>query len=225
VGIRVEDPFVVNADLKQVGAAFSATRHHVKVAVFECKCGKRFVTMLRLVKTGVTKTCRNCNPKKHADDTANKKRSRAYIAWMNMRQRCLNPKNRDYANYGGRGITVCIEWGSFKQFEFDMGQPSRGLSLDRINNDRGYSKENCRWATGHQQNQNKRIRKIQQVDSRKVRRKAQVRPMITLTHEGKTLTISEWSKATGVYDRTIYYRFKKGWPADRCLAAKDYRLS
>ena len=180
--------------------------------------------MLRLVKTGVTKTCRNCKPKKHADDTANKKRSRAYIAWMNMRQRCLNPKNRDFANYGGRGITVCIEWGLFKQFELDMGQPSRGLSLDRINNDRGYSKENCRWATGHQQNQNKRIRKIQQVVLRKVRRKARVRPMITLTHEGKTLTISEWSKATGIYDRTIYYRFKKGWPADRCLAIKDYRI-
>ncbi len=82
-----------------------------------------------------------------------------YRRWSNMIQRCTNPKNASYENYGGRGITVCEEWKSFRKFAYDMGYPPEGKTLDRIDNDKGYCKENCRWADWSMQNTNKRVRK------------------------------------------------------------------
>lgn len=81
-------------------------------------------------------------------------RTAEYRTWLSMHERC---RNKDRADYGGRGITVCERWSSYDNFLTDMGRrPSPSLSLDRIDNDQGYGPDNCRWATKLQQQQNRR---------------------------------------------------------------------
>jgi hypothetical protein len=84
-----------------------------------------------------------------------------YNTWSNMRRRCNNVNDKYYKNYGGRGISVCDEWNnSFLRFIEDMGnKPNPNYSIDRIDNNKGYYKENCRWADRTTQNNNQRVRK------------------------------------------------------------------
>ncbi len=83
------------------------------------------------------------------------KKTRA--CWLNMLQRCENQWHSEYPAYGGRGITICDEWHSFDAFLADMGCKPDGMSLDRRDNDKGYSPQNCRWATPSQQQLNRRM--------------------------------------------------------------------
>jgi hypothetical protein len=83
-------------------------------------------------------------------------RTRAYRCWVGMWQRCANPNNARYADYGGRGITVCERWRSFVNFLADMDEPPPGMSIERSNNDGNYEPKNCCWATRVQQIHNRR---------------------------------------------------------------------
>ncbi len=84
------------------------------------------------------------------------RRTPTYGTWTAMRKRCMNPKDKYYADYGGRGITVCARWLSFENFLADMGERPAGRSIDRIDNARGYEPGNCRWATAREQRANQR---------------------------------------------------------------------
>jgi len=103
------------------------------------------------------------NKFKKAEENINFKhgmsRTKTYKSWLSMRERCNNPNRENYKNYGGRGIIICDRWISFDNFIIDMGERPNGKTLDRINNNKGYSKENCRWATNVIQGRNQRIRK------------------------------------------------------------------
>lgn len=87
-----------------------------------------------------------------------------YQTWVRMIQRCTNPNDKRWPDYGGRGITVCDRWRqSFEDFFADMGKRPEGMSIDRINNERGYEADNCRWATRSQQAFNRRPKRTNHV--------------------------------------------------------------
>lgn len=79
-----------------------------------------------------------------------------YESWAHLIQRCNNPNNKDYKNYGGKGITICKSWLKFENFFADMGVKPEKLTIDRINNNGNYNPENCKWSTSTEQNHNKR---------------------------------------------------------------------
>jgi hypothetical protein len=124
-----------------------------------CACGNKTIVNSDSLKNGNTKSCGclykgNDNAFKHGHTAP--KTFKTYHSWDDMIKRCNNPKNKYYKNYGGRGISVCERWLRFENFLEDMGKCPKGLSIDRINNNRNYYKENCRWATTKEQNRNKR---------------------------------------------------------------------
>lgn len=126
-----------------------------------------------------------------------------YKIWAAMIQRCTNPHYRYFKNYGGRGIAVCDRWlNSFEAFFQDMGERPIGLSLDRIDNSRGYFKENCRWANRKMQNRNTRRNRI-------------------LTIDGVSRCLVEWSEQPSAAKKhTIRHRLREGWPEKEAVFGK-----
>lgn len=165
----------------------------------KCDCGKEV-----MVEVGSTRKSCGCllaefsaKIKKHGMSGPGK--SSEYGIWIAMRQRCKNPKNKNFHHYGGRGITVCERWDDFSNFIADMGpKPSNQHSLDRIDNNKGYSPENCRW-------------------SNKVEQMRNTRSCVMIPCFGKEMTATEWSHETGVPAGTIIARLKRGWSVKTAL--------
>jgi hypothetical protein len=130
--------------------------------ICRCDCGNLVVVRGIYLRTGNTRSC-GCLAKEQARNlcrsraTHGKRNSPEYGVWHAMRQRCGDPNNKRFADYGGRGIRVCARWREFANFYSDMGpRPSDVYSIDRINNDGNYEPSNCRWATAKEQRANQR---------------------------------------------------------------------
>lgn len=142
------------------------------------------------IRMGTCPCERNYSSHAKHGEAVHKIRTREYNCWRLMRQRCNDPENTHYSSYGGRGITVCERWDDFANFLADMGRCPPRHSIDRKDNDKGYSPDNCRWADKVTQARNKRA-------------------SIYLTLNGKTLHIRDWAVELGVSFAALYQRHAK----------------
>jgi hypothetical protein len=164
-----------------------------------CECGTEAMVHAYVLRKGHSKSC-GCakiefHTKRlttHGHASAGVKRSGTYRSWAAMLSRCTDENSADYKRYGARGISVCQHWSKFESFLADMGEKPTGCSIDRIDNDAGYSPSNCRWANKKQQARNTRNN-----------------TMITIN--GASRCISEWSEVSGIKSSSISYRLNNGW--------------
>jgi hypothetical protein len=172
--------------------------------VYLCQCGahvtKNGADVTKTLRLGGLPNC-GCMSKKLVGDanrTHGMTRTAFYVVWRNMLHRCQKPWHKAYANYGGRGITVCERWQTFENFRDDM-LPTylSGLELERKDNNGPYSPENCTWATSRAQSMNKRD-SVRQVD------------------------VPALSVATGISRTTLYYRLANGWAVEDLLKKPSF---
>ena len=169
----------------------------------QCDCGAVTTVSLTHLRSSHTTSC-GCYRAENLDrSTHGMTATRTYAAWTDMKTRCTNAASTSYQHYGAREITICQRWmDSFEAFLEDMGEcPDDALSLDRIDNNGDYSKENCRWATWHEQARNRRNNHL-------------------ITCDGRTQCIAAWSEETGIPSSTISNRLKTGCSAEEALRVK-----
>ena len=157
-----------------------------------CKITYRNIRGYDLIK-GKTRMCRKCSVKA-TKSSHGMSDTPEYNTWVHMIQRCHNPKNKDYENYGGRGITVCDLWkNSFEAFYMSVGpRPKVEYTIERIDYNKGYEPGNVKWATRQEQVLNKGDN-------------------VNITIDGVTKTVSQWALDAPVSSFTIYKRYKRGW--------------
>lgn len=133
--------------------------------------------------------------------THGKSYSPEYSSWSNMKQRCNNPNATGYKNYGGSGIKHCKRWDKFENFFHDMGKkPTKKHTIGRIDSSTNYTPENCRWETRKQQNRNHCRNN-------------------NITHNGKTMCLTDWAKESGIPYETLRGRVNKlEWPFDKAIS-------
>jgi hypothetical protein len=176
-----------------------------------CSCGNKLVCRGVNLKKNNTKSCgclkrdvtiaRNISLK----TTHGMYSTPIYKVWASMKRRCCCPSSHNYKNYGGRGITICKRWMSFENFYEDMGdRPSDQHSIERLDNDKGYNRENCCWVLPEQQTRNKRSNR-------------------NITYKGETKILADWAKQFNISRVTISSRIKRGWSVEDALTRKTRR--
>ena len=175
--------------LKDLGYVYT-NKDHRKVHKFLCYCGNIKEIPLRNVLSKNTKSCGCLRKENKYNFKHGLKKHRLYNTYTGMIRRCHSKDDNNYKDYGGRGITVCDRWKDIKTFVSDMSSSHKnGLTLDRIDNEGNYCKENCRWIAVKEQNRNMRTNHL-------------------ITYRGKTKCLGEWSEILGMNRYTILYRIR-----------------
>ncbi len=169
-----------------------------RIWMCQCDCGVATEIRIDYLTSGDTRSC-GCWVKEINERGRRYKHGGAntteFNIWCSMRQRCNSPSCHAYQDYGGRGITVCERWSKFEAFLADMGPRPKGLTLERINNDSGYSPENCRWASRTEQANNRRSNRI-------------------IAYLGESKTLAQWASVFNVSHSTMWNRLRVGMPME-----------
>lgn len=170
-----------------------------------CDCGQERSVMAGSLRKGVSNSCGCLKLEKlwthgaSGGGTRHRKAERWYKAWSNMIDRCYNPNYEGWHNYGGRGVIVCDRWRNDPlAFRKDMGDPTRGKSLDRIDVNGIYSSENCRWASHQRQCWNKRTN-------------------VMVDFHGHHVCLAEAAKMAGLRYSVVWQRVHNGWSTHDAL--------
>jgi hypothetical protein len=165
-----------------------------------CVCGKETIVRSSNLKNGHTKSCGCLQKEIVTKHGYNKKgaKTRIYSIWEHIIQRCRNKNHKAYKNYGGRGIKVCNRWLDFKNFLKDVGEIPKGMEIDRINNDKGYSPKNFRLVTHQENNRNKRNNHI-------------------IPYNNKKYCLIELAEEYNINPHVLRSRLKLGWPIKKAL--------
>lgn len=192
--------------IRDVGTLVGKTRKWE----FLCDCGNRFISCGSRARLGTVISCQECSRERISKlNTSHGMRDSAeYGIWIHIKERCLNPSNKSFERYGGRGISVCERWThSFENFIADMGiRPSNKHSIDRINNNGNYEPSNCRWSTPVEQGNNKRNN-------------------IMVTIDNETKSLSAWCRERGVSVGSAWSRYKKGLTGNDIFQSTEERIS
>lgn len=182
-----------------------ATKNGRVAWVCKCDCGNETTPLTNCLLKGRVKSC-GCLNREEIGNRVRKHgqyKTRLYKIWGNMIQRCSNPKNDSYHLYGEKGIYVCEGWkdfATFRNWATENGYADN-LSIDRIDNSKGYSPDNCRWATPQEQTDNRDC-------------------TINVSYNGKTQTIKRWAEETGIAYKKLLWRINNGWTIEKTLTTK-----
>lgn len=173
-----------------------------------CECGNRSIVSGKMMRQGKSRSC-GCLLREMISvrsRTHGYKGTRTYRIWTGIKNRCLNPNAHDFPSYAGRGITVCESWMKFENFLSDMGDAPDGMTIERIDNNKGYCASNCKWATAREQAQNRRSTLIVSIN-------------------GIKKSASEWDRQYGFFKGTVAKRVRNKWKESDLLKPINKSLS